>query len=130
MTRLNEAFERARAGDPPAPPEAPSADVETADVLPGTWRFDDYELQAATVPDGVTIDPDSPVTKEDLEHIEYPFAKTPRSPGWSWDHRPTHWSSSFAIFYPPHAQLRAGIKAVVIAAQSGLKASPRPANLH
>jgi protein-tyrosine kinase len=121
VTRLNEAFERARAGgDAPASPEAPSANVETTDVLPGTWQFDDYDtLQAATVPDGATINSDSPITNEDLEQIEYPFANTQAiaarlvvgpSPNHTLVEQFRHLAAALH-----HAQLRAGTKTVMIA---------------
>ena len=82
MTRLTEAFDRARgsSGAPEQPPAAPVPGADEIAAVPGTWRFDGDEMPTATS----AADEDEnevPITREDLEQVDYPFAKTPTIAG-------------------------------------------------
>jgi protein-tyrosine kinase len=121
VTRLTEAFDRARGSSstgPRPPATAPIPDVGETAAVPSTWRFDGDEMPTAPM----TSDADegvAPITREDLEHADYPFAKTPvlgsrlvvgPSPNHTLVEQFRHLAASLH-----HAQLKAGTKTVMIA---------------
>lgn len=121
MTRLTEAFDRVRGSNagPGQPSGAPMPDVDQAEAVPTTWRFDEVE----TTTDATTSDRDDedgvPITREDLEETDYPFAKTPAaasrlvvgpSPNHTLVEQFRHLAASLH-----HAQLKTGTKTVMIA---------------
>jgi capsular exopolysaccharide synthesis family protein len=126
VTRLTEAFERAHASDvtPAEPSEPRLSDVGQAAVVPPTWRFEDQELQRIgqlSTPGAVeTADAAEglPITPEDLERTEYPFARKPAiasrlvvgpSPNHTVVEQFRHLAASLH-----HAQLRTGTKTVMV----------------
>lgn len=87
-------------------------------LVPGTWRFDEEapaESEASDAEQDRTV---LPITNEDLDQIEYPFAQTPAaasrlvvgpSPNYTLVEQFRHLAAALH-----HAQLRAGTKTVMI----------------